>query len=122
MGMLDSLLAQVSSNVDIANLATKVGLSPDMVETAVQALGHAHHAPGDTVETASANTGISTDILQQIVGHIGGEGSLGQFADLLKGQAGGVAGVFGALDKDGDGKLNEEERAAAMKAREERKN
>lgn len=103
MGMLDSLLAQVSGNVDIANLATKVGLSPDQVETAVQALGHAHHAPGDTVETAAANTGLPTDILQQIVGHIGGEGSLGQFASLLKGEAGGAAGVFGMLDKDGDG-------------------
>lgn len=103
MGMLDGLLAQVSSNVDIANLASKVGLSPDQVETAVQALGHAHHAPGDTVETAAANTGLSSDVLQQIVGHIGGEGSLGRFADLLKGQAGAAAGVLGALDKDGDG-------------------
>jgi len=97
MGMLDSLLSQVSSNVDIANLASKVGLTPDQVESAVQALGHAHHAPGDTVETAAENTGISSDILQQIVGHIGGEGSLGQFADLLRGQAGSAASVFGAV-------------------------
>ncbi len=96
MGILDSLLAQVSSNVDIANLATKVGLSPDQVEAAVQALGHAHHAPGDTVETAAANTGLSTDILQQIVGHIGGEGSLGQFASLLRDQ-GGAGGILGSL-------------------------
>ena len=38
MGILDSLLAQVSSNVDIANLASKVGLTPDQVEAAVQAI------------------------------------------------------------------------------------
>lgn len=103
MSMLDGLLAQVSQNVDIANLAAKVGLSPDQVETAVQALGHAHHAPGDTAETAAANTGLSTDVLQQIIGHIGGEGSLGQFAGLLQGQAGNAASAFGALDKDRDG-------------------
>ena len=41
--------------------------------------------------------------LPQIIGHIGGEGSLGQFATLLQGQAGNAAGVFSALDKDGDG-------------------
>ncbi|MBY0581398.1 MAG: hypothetical protein K2P68_00580 [Sphingomonas sp.] len=103
MGMLDSLLAQVSSNVDIANLASKVGIDPAQAEAAVQALGHAHHAPGDTVETAAANTGLPSDVLQQIIGHIGGEGSLGQFATLLQGQAGNAAGVFSALDKDGDG-------------------
>lgn len=103
MSMLDGLLGQVAQNVDIANLASKVGLAPDQVESAVQALGHAHNAPGDTVETAAANTGLSADVLQQIISHIGGEGSLGRFAGLLQGQAGGAAGVFGALDKDGDG-------------------
>ncbi|MGJ3649827.1 hypothetical protein ACLB0R_15325 [Sphingomonas sp. GlSt437] len=97
MGMLDGLLAQVSSNVDVANLAAKVGISPDQAEAAVQALGAAHHAPGDTVETAAENTGLSTDTLQEIVGHIGGEGALGRFADLLKGQAGDAAGAFGAV-------------------------
>lgn len=97
MGMLDGLLAQVSSNVDVANLAAKVGLSTEQVEAAVQALGHAHHAPGDTVETAAADTGIAPDILQQIVGHIGGEGSLARYADLLKGEAGSAAGIFGAV-------------------------
>lgn len=98
MGLLDGLLAQVSSNVDVANLAAKVGISPDQVEAAVQALGHAHHAPGDTVETAAANTGLSSDVLQQIIEHIGGEGSLGRFADLLTGQAGGAAGILGAVE------------------------
>ncbi|NDU78287.1 hypothetical protein GWI34_37705 [Actinomadura sp. DSM 109109] len=100
MGMLDGLLAQVSSNVDVANLAAKVGISPDQAEAAVQALGAAHHAPGDTVETAAENTGLSTDTLQEIVGHIGGEGSLGQFAQMI-----GAAGGGGAEGEGGAGGL-----------------
>lgn len=83
MGMLDGLLAQLGPNFDVANLATKVGLSPEMAEMAIGALGKAHPEPGDTVATAAASTGISPDILQQIVGHIGGEGSLGNFASML---------------------------------------
>jgi hypothetical protein len=106
MGLLDGLLGQVAGNVDIANLAAKVGLTPEQAEGAVAALGQAHPEPGDTVETAAATTGLSPDILQQIVGHIGGEGSLGQFASLL-GAAGGTEGIMGKvsgmLDRDGDG-------------------
>jgi hypothetical protein len=106
MGMLDGLLGQISSNVDIKSLAEKVGISPDQAEAAVAALGQAHTAPGDTVETAAGATGLSPDILQQIVGHIGGEGALGRFAALLGDQnsAGGLAGKLGGLlDRDGDG-------------------
>ena len=89
MGMLDGLLGQVTGNMDIANLATKIGLTPEQVQMAVSALGAAHPQPGDTVETAAAATGLPTDALQQIVGHIGGEGSLANFASML--------------DRDGDG-------------------
>ncbi len=94
MGMLDGLLGQLGENVDVANLATKVGLSQDQVETAMTALGQAHGAPGDTVATAAESTGLSGDVLQQIVTHIGGEGSLGRFADLL-GSGGGEGGGGG---------------------------
>ena len=101
MGMLDGLLGQLASNLDIANLAEKIGLSTEQVESAVEALGLAHPQPGDTVQAAAASTGLSPDILQQIVGHIGGEGSLAQFASLLGGgqEGGGVmdtlTGLFG---------------------------
>lgn len=99
MGMLDGLLGQIAENVDVANLATKVGLSPEQVEMAMNALGQAHTAPTDTIETAAANTGLSGDVLQQIVGHIGGEGSLGRFAEMLgdQGSAGGILGTIGGL-------------------------
>ena len=98
MGMLDALLGQVAGNMDVANLAAKVGLPPELAEKAITALGAAHPEPGDTVETAAQSTGISPDILQQIVG----QGSLGQFAGLIAG-AKGASGLGGMLDRDGDG-------------------
>lgn len=96
MGLLDGLLGQVAGGIDIQSLAAKVGLSPEQVEQAVQALGIAHAAPTDTAETAAAETGLPTDKLQEIIGHIGGEGSLGQFAQLLNGE-GGIGGALGGL-------------------------
>ncbi|OYY79402.1 MAG: hypothetical protein B7Y43_03020 [Sphingomonas sp. 28-62-20] len=105
MSMLDGLLGQVTQNVDIKNLAAKVGLTPEQVESAVAALGKAHPAPGDTVQTAASATGLSSDVMSQIVGHIGGEGALSQFATLLGGAgASGMMGqISGMLDQDGDG-------------------
>jgi len=41
-------------------------------------------------------TNLPTDVLQQIVGHIGGEGSLAQFASLLH-ESGGAQGILGKL-------------------------
>lgn len=95
MGLLDGLLTQVTQNVDIAALAGKVGISPEQAEAAVAALAQAHTAPTDTVTTAAENTGLPTDVLQQIIAHIGGEGSLGAFANLVQSEAG--QGVLGQL-------------------------
>jgi hypothetical protein len=95
MSMLDGILGQLSNNPTVENLAAKVGLSPEQVEQAVAALGQAHTAPGDTVATAAGQTGLPTDKLQEIVGHIGGEGSLGQFAELLQQDSGGIMGSVG---------------------------
>ena len=83
MSIFDQILGQISSNVDVKNLATKLGIDPSTVETAIAGLAAGHTAPTDTVETAAANTGIDAGILQQIVGHIGGEGSLASFATAL---------------------------------------
>ncbi|BCA58229.1 hypothetical protein [Sphingomonas sp. HMP6] len=96
MGLLDGLLAQVTENVDVKNLAAKVGLTPEQIESAVAALAQAHTAPTDTVSTAAASTGLSAETLQQIIAHIGGEGALGNFASLL-GQQGGILGQLGGL-------------------------
>ncbi|MDB5701232.1 MAG: hypothetical protein JWL66_1431 [Sphingomonadales bacterium] len=89
MGMLDGILGSLGSNPMIDNLAAKVGLTPEQVQSAVAALGAAHPQEGDTVQTAAASTGLSAETLQQIVGHLGGEGALASVASML--------------DRDGDG-------------------
>ena len=91
MSLLDGILTQVSDNATVQNLAAKVGLSPEQVEQAVAALGQAHASEGDTVTTAAQATGLPQDKLNEIVGHIGGEGALGRFASLMK-EDGGVLG------------------------------
>ncbi len=98
MGMLDGLLGQMTENVDIANLATKVGPDPAMVEQAIQALASAHLAPTETLTTAAQSTGLPTDKLAEIMGHIGGEGAIGNFAGMLQnGGAGDIIGKLGGL-------------------------
>ena len=102
MGIFDSILGQVSEHVDVANMATKLGIDPAMAEKAIAALGQAHHGPGDTVAGAAAKTGLDAGVLSSIVAQIGGEGSLGQFAQMLKDNPQAL-GILGGLDKDGDG-------------------
>jgi len=102
MSAFDSILSQLSSNVDVGNLAAKVGLDPAMAEKAIAALGQAHAAPGDTVATAAAQTGLDAGVLQQIVGHIGGEGSLAEFSRMLHNHPQ-AQGLLGLLDRNGDG-------------------
>lgn len=102
MSAFDSILSQIGSNVDIQSLATKVGLDPALAEKAVAALGQAHTAPGNTLETAAAQTGLDAGVLGQIVSQIGGEGSLGEFARILN-EHPQAQSLLGLLDRDGDG-------------------
>jgi hypothetical protein len=96
MSIFNSILSQVSGDATVQNLAAKVGLSPEQAEQAIAALGQAHSQDGDTVETASQQTGLPSDKLNEIVQHIGGEGALGQFASLLESQ-GGASTLLGGL-------------------------
>lgn len=100
MSMLDGILSQAGSSADIANLAAKLGIDPVMAEKAVAALGTAHQQPGDTVESASRQTGLSAAVLAQIVEQIGGEGSLGEFARMIQDDPSKISAFF---DRDGDG-------------------
>jgi hypothetical protein len=85
MSIFNDLLGSIGGGApaDVENLANKVGLSPEVAEQAIAALGAAHQEPGDTVDSAAQATGIDPGTLSQIVSHIGGEGSLGQFAQLI---------------------------------------
>jgi hypothetical protein len=89
MCLLDGLLGQIGGSDQIAGLAAQFGISEAQVQGAVAALGQAHDQPGDTVGTAAASTGLSADVLQGILGQIGGEGTLGKISSLI--------------DRDGDG-------------------
>ena len=90
MSVFDTILKGIGGAPDdVANLAAKIGIDPALAEKAIAALGQAHQQQGDTVEAAAAKTGLSTGTLSQIVEHIGGEGSLMEFANML--------------DRDGDG-------------------
>ena len=102
MGIFDSILGQVGQHADVGNMATKLGLSPEMAEKAIAALGQSHGEPGDTIAGAAAKTGLDTGTLSKIVEQIGGEGSLGQYAQMLQDNPA-AKGVLGMLDRDGDG-------------------
>jgi len=96
MGILDGILGQLGENADVANLAAKVGLSPEHVEAAVAALAKFHPMEVDTAEGAAAETGLPADKLQEIIAHIGGEGALGRYASMLRGE-GGLGGIASDL-------------------------
>ncbi|MGI9375569.1 MAG: hypothetical protein ACR2PC_05630 [Tsuneonella suprasediminis] len=89
MGLFDSILGHATNHPTVTNMAEKLGIDPALAAKAVAALGEAHQMEGDTVELASAKTGLSTDIMSQIKDAIGGEGSLTEFANII--------------DRDGDG-------------------
>ena len=101
MSLLDGILKNIGGAPDdVVNLAKKVGIDPKMAEKAVATLGQTHQMQGDTVELAAAKTGLDTGVLSKIVEHIGGEGSLGEFANAIKNDP---SSIMGILDKDGDG-------------------
>ena len=101
MSLLDGILKNIGGAPDdVANLASKVGIDPTMAEKAIAVLGQTHQMQGDTVELASAKTGLDTGVLSQIVQHIGGEGSLTQFAQAIQDDP---SSLMGLLDRDGAG-------------------
>lgn len=83
MALFDDILGKVSGHPELVNMAAKLGISPEQAETAVAALGEAHHEPGDTVQLAAAKTGLDAGVLSQVVEQIGGEGSLTRFTQML---------------------------------------
>ena len=103
MSIFDDLLrATGAAPDDVFNLAEKIGIEPGLAEKAIAALGQAHQMQGDTVELASAKTGLPTGTLGQIVEAIGGEGSLGQFSNMIANDPK-ARGILDMLDRDGDG-------------------
>lgn len=102
MGIFDSILGQVSQHADVGNMAAKLGIPAEVAEKAIAALGQSHAEPGDTIQGAAAKTGLDAGVISQIVEQIGGQGSLGQYAQELQNNPQ-ASGILGMLDRDGDG-------------------
>ena len=122
MGLFDGIAGSLETQAAEA-IAAKMGIDPALAATAIGALTKNHPIPGDTVQQSAEQTGISPDVLSQILGHVGGEGGLGALVGALGGAAGqggapaqaegglggilaglgGMSGVASMLDRDGDG-------------------
>lgn len=113
MSLLDGILRSINGAPDdVANLAERVGIPPAAAERAIAALGQTHQMQGDTVELAAQRTGLDASVLSQIVTHIGGEGSLTEFANAVKNDP---ASLKGLLDRDGDGDVMDDIQGMAGK-------
>lgn len=119
MGMLDDLLGQAGSRIDIAALAGKVGIDAGTAQAALNQLLPQIADPavdnGTAVQAVAQGAGIDAGalgaLLPQLLGAVqGAGGSGGMVGQLLAGlsaggsQSGGLLGqVAGMLDRDGDG-------------------
>lgn len=88
MGMFDDVMRQMGG-LDLNAVATNVGLPEGQIDTLLHALAAERDEPGDTVEGAAARTGLSPDIIRQVLAHLGGEDGLAKVGDLL-GSSGGL--------------------------------
>jgi len=102
MSLFDNILSQVGGNLDVGSIASKFGIDASTAEQAIQALGQSHAAPGDTVATAAASTGLDAGMLGQLASHLGGDSGLGQLSGLLQGNPA-LSQLASGLDRDGDG-------------------
>jgi hypothetical protein len=102
MNFLDNILGEGGSGSAIQSISEKFGIDPSLAEAAIAALGKAHPEPGNTVDIASAKTGLDASVLMQIIQQIGGESALGKISEQLQSNPQ-AAGILNMLDRDGDG-------------------
>ena len=97
MSLIDTILGQLAGH-DLSGLAGRVGLTPEQLQMGLNALHQAHPQPGDTATVAAQHSGLPVDALQQVLGHLGGEGALGKLGGVLGG-GGGLGGMLGGLGR-----------------------
>lgn len=95
MGILDSALSQFAG-VDIAGLASRLGLSEAQVQSILGALGTVQPDPGNHIDAAAAQAAVSPDKVQQLLDAIGGQDKLDQIVGALS-QGGGIESVMSGL-------------------------
>jgi hypothetical protein len=89
MGLLDGILGGagggIGQNMIVDAIAAKLGIPAGIAEAAVGALMNNHAQPGNTITNAAQQSGVSTDILGQIMGQMGGAGGLGALVGAMNG-------------------------------------
>lgn len=95
MGLMEDVLGQLHGT-SFGEIAQKVGLTPEQVQSAVAALSRADAEPTETVGTAAAKTGLPQDKIGAVLQAIGGSDGLRQLEGALS-QGGGIAGVMSGL-------------------------
>lgn len=105
MGILDGLLGG-NGNIDLADLAGKIGIAPDELKNGAESLLSKLAGGNDAASAAqstAAETGLPLDKLQALLpalassfGHADVNGLLGSLQEK-------AGGLLGAFDKDGDG-------------------
>ena len=85
MGLID-ILAGKAMGLDIPHIAKKAGLPHDTVDAVLVALAHAHgNGDKDIVATASQQTDIPRDKVQDVLTDLGGPDALVKVAGLVSG-------------------------------------
>ena len=118
MGMFEELIQQ-AQGLDLEAIGARVGLTPDQVATAARSLLPQIADPAidnrEATEAVAAGTGIAQPSLEALVPALlqqaqSAGASGGAFQSILTGmrgggdqQGGGLGGIVGALDRDGDG-------------------
>ena len=104
MGAMGGSAGQAIEQQVAGMIAQKMGIDPSMAQMAISALAQNHTLPNDTVATAAQETGISGDMMSQIMSHIGGEGALGSLVSQMGGtaaagqqQQGGLGDALGGM-------------------------
>jgi len=103
MGLLDGILGAVTGGDGTDAIAEKLGIDPQLVETAISALGAAHDEPGDTVDLAAGKSGIDRGTLASVTEMLGGEDALGKVSGMMKDNPDAAGMLTRFLDRDGDG-------------------
>ncbi|MCB2066205.1 MAG: hypothetical protein KDE15_06140 [Erythrobacter sp.] len=83
MSLFDQILGAAHNHPTVRNMADQLGIDPATAERAIAALTEGHHTEGDTVTNAAARSGIDAGVLTQVMAHVGGEGSLQGFMQIL---------------------------------------
>ncbi|APE29196.1 hypothetical protein [Aurantiacibacter gangjinensis] len=83
MSIFDQIKNAAHNHPTVKNMAEKIGIDQETAERAIAALTEGHHAEGDTMQVAADKSGIDQGVLSQVMEHVGGEGSLQNFMQIL---------------------------------------